>query len=134
MVSVEFKSTGLDEMINFFEEKSKTPVKYIEALDAELAKTLVTATGVTHVITGRLKASGRSNSNWSSMTNEWTGQITFGGQEFGVDYAIFEQDRHIAWSPRHGAVVNHDFMAPVYAAEVDFEAIMESDRMNGGWS
>lgn len=134
MTSMSFKSKGLDDMIIFFEEKKKTPIKYIEALDLELAKTLLKAKGMTHVITGRLKASGRANSDWNSITSTWTGTITFGGEEFGVRYAIFEQDRHIAWSPRHGTVVNHDFMSPVYESEINFEEIMLSDKMNGGWN
>jgi len=123
-------SKGLDGAINHYESDSKTPIKYIEALDLELAKTLLKAKGLTHVITGRLKASGRSSSDWDGVTNVWTGTIAFGGREFGVDYAIFEQDRKIAWSWRHGAVVNHDFMAPVYESEINFEKIMLSNKLN----
>lgn len=123
-------SKGLDGAIAHYDADSKTPIKYIEALDIELAKTLLKAKGLTHVITARLKASGRSSSDWNGVANVWTGIITFGGREFGVDYAIFEQDRHIAWSWRHGAVVNHDFMAPVYESEIDFEKIMLSNKLN----
>lgn len=134
MASMKITSTGLDRMELFFDENSKTPVKYLAELDLELQKTLLKAKGLTHVITGRLKASGRANSDWSGMTDTWTGTITFGGPEFGVDYAIFEQDRKVSWSWRHGAVVNHDFMSPVYESEINFERIMFSDRMNSSWS
>lgn len=130
MVSQNIKSKGLDDMINYFDANSKTPIKYIEALDIELARTLLKAKGLTHVITGRLKASGRSKSDWNGVANVWTGQITFGGAEYGVDYAVFEQDRKVSWSLRHGAVVNHDFMSPVYESEINFEKIMFSNRLN----
>lgn len=123
---MKIKSKGLDEAISHYEADSKTPIKYIEALDLELAKTLLKAKGLTHVITGRLKASGRSSSDWSGVTNTWTGTISFGGTEFDVNYAIFEQDRKVSWSWRHGAVVNHDFMSPVYESEINFEKIMFS--------
>lgn len=127
-------STGLDRYEEFFDENSKTPIKQIEALDLELTKALLKAKGLTHVITGRLKASATANSDWNGTTDTWTGTITFGGQEFDVDYAVFEQDRKIAFSLRHGAVVNHDFMTPVYESEINFEAVMYSaNLMNKAW-
>jgi hypothetical protein len=64
-----------------------------------------------HVISGSLKASGRTTSDYND--NEWSAEIVYGGPSapHDVDYAIYEQAR--------GGT--HDFMAG--AAEVLDEAL-----------
>lgn len=73
----------------------------------------------THVLTGSLKASGKTSTDFDG--DEWTGEISYGGALWKtpapgppnnpVDYAIFEMAR--------GG--EHDFLAPL----VEFEGVVE---------
>lgn len=75
----------------------------------------------THVITGSLKLSGKSETNFDG--DDWTGTIKFGGQSSGpnnpVNYAVYEQAR--------GG--DHDFMAPMAFYEDAYEDAIEKWTM-----
>lgn len=68
------------------------------ALEAALITVFNATQAAVHVISGKLKASGRFSS--SSNGEVWTGEIKYGGKEYGVGYAWYEQ--------RRGGT--HDFM------------------------
>lgn len=81
-----------------------TPYKAIIALEHTLHETLIATQADVHVITGSLKGSGTSESNYHD--DVWTGHIEYGGRAPGfinnpVDYAFYE------W--RRGGT--HDFFA-----------------------
>lgn len=123
---IEFHVTGLKEMREQFQKLSKPPVQTIAKLEGELNSTFLATQAATHIITGSLKASGKTTSDWDENTFTWTGEIIYGGASTGlispVDYAIYEQ-------ARGGA---HDFMAPVTLHEPNFSKIM-NDSLGVGW-
>lgn len=59
-------------------------------LNTALDLSLKTTKGQVHVLTGRLKASGKSQSKKNK--NDWVGTFSFGGTEV-VHYAIYEKER-----------------------------------------
>lgn len=91
----------------------------VAALDAVLDAAFVETQFLVHVITGSLRASGRTSSDTSE--SEWSGEITYGGPSPGfphdpVDYARSEFGKggeHDAL--RNVDLVHHDFMEAMYA-------------------
>jgi|SRR6187402_676848 len=69
-----------------------------------------------HVITRSLKSSGKADSKMNG--HSWEGEITYGGQSFGVhnpvDYAEFERERE----------GGHDFLAPAIGLSREYVAAM----------
>lgn len=120
MTYMEFNVDGLKEMKDFFHGLQKPPLKMIASLEKELAGAFAATQAATHIITGSLKASGKTSSDFSPAAAQWEGEITYGGASLGpinpVDYAIYEQ-------ARGGA---HDFMAPVKPYEDRITEIMEN--------
>jgi hypothetical protein len=70
--------------------------KVVGSLEAALAVAFADTQAKTHVITGSLKASGKTETDFDSQGN-WTGAISYGGASAGpnnpVDYAIYEMAR-----------------------------------------
>lgn len=103
-------------------ELAGPPHKPVGQLEAMLAAAFAETQAATHVITGSLKASGKTASDFDG--DEWTGEITYGGALWKpaapgppnnpVDYAIYEM-------ARGGA---HDFFGPLVAYEGAVEQIL----------
>lgn len=83
-----------------------------EALNLVLAEGFAQTQAITHVITGKLKASGSSSS--SVHGDEWHGQVEYDAVHHGTIYAGYEQ--------RRGG--EHDFLAPMEAMDSMFEEAM----------
>lgn len=87
--------------------------KVTVGLEAALEAAFMETQSVVHVITGSLKLSGRTSSDFDG--SNWTGTITYGGPSAGpnnpVDYAIYEMQRGGA----------HDFMAGIPMFESNFD-------------
>jgi len=98
------------------------PHKPVGELEAMLASAFAETQAHTHVITGSLKASGKTNSEFDG--DEWEGEISYGGALWKtpapgppnnpVDYAIYEMAR--------GG--DHDFFGPLVAYEGKVEQIL----------
>lgn len=92
----------------------KPGFKLVGALEAVLKAAFLDTQARTHVITGSLKASGTTSSDFDG--DDWHGQIKYGGASTGpnnpVDYAIYEMAR--------GG--DHDFFGNLPAFEPQFEA------------
>lgn len=94
----------LDEIIKDLRRLGGPPgFKVVHGLEAALAAAFADTQERTHIITGSLKASGTSESDFSS-SHVWEGTITYGGKlhrpplgpgppNDPVDYAIFEMNR-----------------------------------------
>lgn len=111
-------SRSLDGIINALEAVGKPTPSFgvTVGLEAALEAAFMETQAVVHVITGSLKLSGRTSSDYDGHT--WTGEIIYGGPSSGpnnpVDYAIYEMQR--------GG--DHDFMAGIPLYESNFsEAI-----------
>lgn len=76
----------------------------VGALEKVLRAAYLETQALTHILTGSLKASGRTQSNYTKRGGgEWTGEIIYGGQlhrppapgppNDPVDYAIYEMAR-----------------------------------------
>lgn len=119
MATMKFSSnfnTMLREAESFFHELQQPPVALISALEKELSSAYLDTQAAAHVLTGSLKASGRTSSDYHG--NMWEGSITYGGPSTGVNnpvtYAIYEMAR--------GG--EHDFLQPARAHEPRMEAIL----------
>lgn len=98
------------------------PHKPVGELEAMLATAFAITQAKTHVLTGSLKASGKTNSEFED--DVWTGEISYGGVLWKtpspgppnnpVDYAIYEMAR--------GG--DHDFFAPLVAFDGVVEQIL----------
>lgn len=87
----------LDRLAEDFARVAGPPTyKTIQALERVLAASFADTEAKVHVITGSLKLSGKTESDYSAE-DEWTGSISYGGESAGpnnpVDYAIYEQER-----------------------------------------
>lgn len=109
---------SLDEIIKDLERLGGPPgYKVTHELEAVLAAAFAETQAATHIITGSLKASGTTSSDFTD-DRVWEGEISYGGQlhrpaapgppNDPVDYAIYELAR--------GGL--HDFFAPL----VSFDA------------
>lgn len=100
------------------------PHKPVKELELLLAAAFADTQAATHVITGSLKASGKTDSDFDG--DEWSGTITYGGVLWKlpapgpahdpVVYAIYEMAR--------GG--DHDFFGPLVAYEGKVESIINS--------
>lgn len=97
-------------------------------LESTLADLFAETQAVVHIITGSLKLSGKVESE--SARNHWLGEISYGGQSAGVHnpvrYAQLERARGPQDGPpgtdEHGRTSGmHDFMAPTYGRDREFE-------------
>jgi hypothetical protein len=98
------------------------PHRVVKDLELMLASAFEVTQAATHVITGSLKASGKTESDFDG--DEWTGAITYGGALWStpapgpakdpVVYAIYEMAR--------GG--DHDFFGPLVAYEGKVEDII----------
>lgn len=111
------------DIINDMEDGAKPPsFKITSRLETTLGKAFAHTQAQTHIITGSLKASGHTASDFDG--NMWTGTISYGGPLFGtpvpgppndpVDYAIYERAR--------GGT--HDFFAGLDAYEQEVEEVV----------
>jgi len=87
---------SLKHEIEFAKKKLGKPgYKLVGAMEAVLHAVFLDTQARTHVITGSLKASGTSESDYDG--DGWKGNITYGGVSTGpnnpVDYAIYEMAR-----------------------------------------
>lgn len=92
----EILEEGLGDMIDAVQHIENPPsFRTIGALENVLRSAFVETQAFTHIITGSLKASGRTSSSFEGRT--WEGHITYGGPSAGpnnpVDYAIYERAR-----------------------------------------
>ena len=98
------------------------PHKPVGEMESVLSAAFAVTQAKTHVVTGSLKASGKTNSEFED--DVWTGEISYGGALWKtpapgppnnpVDYAIYEMAR--------GG--DHDFFAPLVAFEGVVEQIL----------
>jgi hypothetical protein len=124
--------TSLDEAIKELKRLGGPPgFKVVNALEAVLQAAFLETQAATHIITGSLKASGRTSSDTSDAW-VWEGEISYGGPLYRapapgppndpVDYAIYEMAR--------GG--DHDFFAAlpgfddawVHAIDMHFEGLL----------
>lgn len=122
---VSFNVSGLKEARGDMQRLSKPPLKTLAALETLLKEAYTATQAATHIITASLKASGKTSSDFDGAT--WEASLTYGGAAPGavndpVDYAIYER-------ARGGA---HDFMAPAFALEPEFEAVINKHFTSGG--
>ena len=97
-MSVEYRLDTSD--VDFhFTKQGGLDAETVFALESALTTVFQATQSVVHVISGRLRESGRMESNVHG--NTWTGKIEYGGGLSGVDYAWYEQ--------RRGG--SHDFLA-----------------------
>lgn len=125
-MSVKFTESG-DPIKNWVKSIKGTagpPHKVVGELEALLQSAFAETQASTHVITGSLKASGKTETDFDG--EEWSGAIEYGGilwktaapgpPNDPVDYAIFEMAR--------GG--EHDFFGPLVAYDSKVEdAIMK---------
>lgn len=97
--------TSLDKVIDDLERMGGPPgFKVVGALEAVLQASFLETQAATHIITGSLKASGRTSSEFTD-DRVWEGEISYGGSMYRepapgppppsgkVDYAIYEMAR-----------------------------------------
>lgn len=99
------------------------PHKPVGKLEGVLAAAFAETQAATHILTGSLKASGKTDSDFDG--DVWEGSITYGGVLWRapfpgpandpVDYAIYEMAR--------GG--DHDFFAPLAAFDGAVELILQ---------
>ncbi len=77
--------------------------RHLLALDAAHTQTFYETQAVVHRNSGNLARTGRPHTAYRRSTQEWQGDITYGGR--GVDYAYYEYERGRE-EPAH------DFLAP----------------------
>lgn len=98
--------------------------KLVHELELVLAAAFADTQARAHVITGSLKASGKTSSDFDG--EDWKGEISYGGASAGpnnpVDYAIYEMAR--------GG--DHDFFAGLPGYESKFESAIEKYLVPGG--
>ena len=123
---------SLDAVIEDLKRLSGPPgFKVVHALEGVLQAAFLETQAATHVITGSLKSSGRTSSDFTDE-KVWEGEISYGGSLYRavapgppndpVDYAIYEM-------ARGGA---HDFFAGlpgfdadwVHAIDMHFEGLV----------
>jgi len=113
--------TSLDEVIKELDRLGGPPgFKVVHELETVLKLAFLETQALTHVITGSLKASGRTSSDFSNE-KVWEGEISYGGSlhraalpgppNNPVDYAIYEMARGDT----------HDFFATLPAFDPMFE-------------
>lgn len=113
----------LRDLINDLEEGARPPSFKITAkFEAVLGQAFAHTQAQTHIISGSLKASGHTSSDFDGDT--WSGTVAYGGPLWAspvpgpphdpVDYAIYEK-------ARGGA---HDFFSGLEVYEQEFERII----------
>lgn len=94
---ITYRLIGIDAMIDHV-KRVGSPPKFptIGALEQVTMQGLLATQAAVHIITGSLKASGRTETDFDGWT--WEGAIVYGGPSGGapndpVDYAIYELAR-----------------------------------------
>ena len=108
--------------------QSMPTLKMKTLLDGALHLGFVETQAAVHVDSGDLKASGNEKSKSRKTTQDWEGEIEYGGKTSGVDYAYYEQRRGVHWEGPSSVKGDHDFMEPVTGEvfnEVMVGAILE---------
>jgi len=90
-ISIFVENKGLDAMIKAMAEVGKVSFTTTARLEAVLAKAFGASQERVHVISGRLKASGHTQSDFRG--NSWSGEIIYGGEGSRAEYAIYEYAR-----------------------------------------
>lgn len=112
-MSVEYDTSDYDELLRELEDEPHADT--IIRLESILSTAFAATQAKVHVITGRLRASGRISS--SITDGHWSGEITYGGPGTGVEYAWYEE--------RRGG--HHDYMEPAEGLDDAFaEAILRT--------
>lgn len=107
--------SGLDDLIRSFRALGKVGFGAVGALERILAEQFAITQGQVHVISGDLKRSGHTASDFDGKS--WTGSIIYGGRKgTPAYYAIYEMRRHGVKGPQtpgtgHGTP--HDFYSAV---------------------
>lgn len=124
MKTVDFSESGdpMKKWVADIREYAGPPHKPVFELETLLFSAFVATQAATHVITGSLKASGKTNTEFDG--DEWEGSITYGGALWKVpipgpandpvEYAIYEMAR--------GG--DHDFFGPLVAYEGKIDEIL----------
>lgn len=114
MATVLIQEFGIDDIIDGLNKLSKPDFRLTKKLGAVLKEQFDETQAATHVITGSLKLSGHTATDFDGDT--WTGHITYGGPSAGVndpvEYAIYEMNRGGA----------HDFFAGLPAYDAQYQA------------
>ena len=71
---------GLDGMIDAMQRVSKPSFLVTHELEGALSNVFAQTQANTHIISGRLKASGRTNTSFNGK--EWSGTIEYGGDKY----------------------------------------------------
>lgn len=121
---IEFSERGdpIKNWIAAMRDYAGPPHKPVHELELMLAAAFAETQAATHVITGSLKASGKTESDFDD--DQWEGSISYGGVLWKapapgpandpVDYAIYEMAR--------GG--DHDFFGPLVTYEGKVEQIL----------
>lgn len=117
MIRFTSETAAIEEDLEKYEKMPS--LKTVLALETALAQTFAQTQADTDVITGSLKASGRTSSEVDRATHTWEGLIEYGGDSPGfanayVDYAKYERAR--------GG--GHDFLRSVRDFDANFREAM----------
>lgn len=122
--TIDFSESGdtVASMLASIKKTAAPPYIVVGELEALVQAAFVETQAATHVITGSLKASGKTDTDFDG--DVWSGQITYGGELWKtpapgppnnpVVYAIYEMAR--------GG--EHDFFGPLVAYEGRVEEIL----------
>ena len=120
-ISIFIENKGLDAMIKAMAEVGKVSFITTGRLEAVLAKAFGQSQERVHVISGRLKASGHTQSDFKG--NAWTGEIIYGGEGSQAEYAIFEYaregERNIAPFTPHKHWMDFTDIEPEFEKAID---------------
>lgn len=110
---IDYDTRDFDDLLDDLEDEPGNDT--ILALESILSTAFAETQAVVHVITGKLRRSGRVSSRVSN--GRWEGEITYGGPGTGVEYAWYEE--------RRGG--HHDYMEPAEGLDEAFaEAILRT--------
>jgi len=90
-IAIFVENKGLDAMIKAMAEVGKVSFVTTAKLEAVLAKAFGASQERVHVISGRLQASGHTQSDLKG--NAWSGEIIYGGETSEAPYAVYEYAR-----------------------------------------
>lgn len=120
-VSLHLEEKGLEAMIDAMRTLQKPPsFKVTAILEGNLASAFAKTQAQTHVISGRLKASGRTESDLRGHV--WEGSILYGGPKGSpAYYAIYELNR----GGTRPDGTPHDFFSGLEAFDKGFEKAID---------
>lgn len=122
------ENTGLDDLINFVKKVAAPPSFLVTGkLESTLQEAFVQTQDQVHVISGRLKASGHTDTDFDGYT--WTGEIKYGGRTgTPAYYAIYEMNR----GGTRPDGTPHDWFTGLEVYDKKFEDAIDDHFKNAG--